>query len=66
MKGKVKFSWVLALVAFATVAICGLDVYDGDSGKELTFTKQAEAAGGVGATPARSVWACHCKAAWHF
>jgi ribonuclease Z len=51
MKGKLNFFGVLALVAFATVSICGLSVYNGESGKELKYTKEAQAAGGIVKSP---------------
>ena len=51
MKQKIKFFGVVAVVAFVAAAIYGLGVYNGESGRGLSFTKEAKAAGGVVKSP---------------
>ena len=61
MKRKVNFFGVVAVIALVAAAIYGLGVYNGESGKELSIIKEAEAAGGkvkdpTGTAPDRYVY----------
>jgi ribonuclease Z len=51
MKRKINFFVIIAVVAFIAAAIYGLGVYNGESGKRLTITEEAEAAGGQVKSP---------------
>jgi ribonuclease Z len=51
MKRKIKLISIMAVIAFIAAAIYGLDVYNGESGQELSITNEVEAAGGQVKSP---------------
>lgn len=55
MKRKARLLGVVVLVVFVAAGIYGLGVYNGESGKGLSFTKEVEAAGGIVKSPTGTV-----------